>query len=262
METGMTDGEFALCVRGVGKRWDSGDVVLTDVDLDVRRGETVAIIGPSGGGKTTLLRCMNFLVEYDTGTIHADGELIGYSEVGNGRRRRRPEREIDRQRARIGIVFQRFNLFPHRTAIQNAMEGPIHVLGLPKAEARARAERELARVGMAPKANSFPDELSGGQQQRVAIARALCMEPQLLLCDEITSALDPELKGEVLQVMRALARDGMTMVVVTHELDFARNAANRVVFMEAGRIVATDDSQRFFATPPSERIANYLKRVE
>jgi polar amino acid transport system ATP-binding protein len=234
-----------------------GARVLRDVNLSVRPGETVAVIGPSGSGKTTLLRCINFLVPYDEGRIYLRGELIGYRESG-GALLRRSERETSRQRARIGFVFQHFNLFPHRTVLDNLLEGPVHVLKQDPRLVRERALQALQRVGLSDKMHAYPEQLSGGQQQRVAIARALCMEPEVLLLDEITSALDPELTAEVLAVMRRVSEDGMTMIVVTHELRFAQRCADRVVFMEEGRIVTDMRTQDFFARPPSDRIAAYI----
>lgn len=237
---------------------DLGGVrVLRDVHLSVRTGETIAVIGPSGSGKTTLLRCMNFLVPYGAGTISVKGDLIGYRRRGDNLERLK-EQEVSKQRARIGFVFQRYNLFPHRTVLGNLLEGPIYVQKVAPEIARKRARAALARVGLADKAANYPDELSGGQQQRVAIARALCMEPDILLLDEVTSALDPELVAEVLSVLRQLAEDGITMIVVTHELRFAQRCADRVVFMEAGRIIADMETKEFFAKPPSARIAAYI----
>src|SRR5277367_1811739 len=205
---------------------------LRGVDLDVTRGEVVSVIGASGSGKTTMLRCVNLLETYDSGSITVDGVEVGYSGEGPARRRR-GERELARIRADIGMVFQLFNLFPHLTAIENVMLGLRKVRGMAKAEARAAAEHWLVRVGLDDKLDSLPIEMSGGQQQRVGIARAVAMNPKVLLLDEITSALDPELVGEVLKVVRSLARDGMTMILVTHEMSFARDVSARVVFMDA-----------------------------
>jgi polar amino acid transport system ATP-binding protein len=232
---------------------------LRKVDLSVNPRETVAIVGPSGSGKTTLLRCLNFLVPYSEGRIYLNGDLIGYREEQD-RLVRRKEHEVTRQRARFGFVFQRFNLFPHRTVIGNLVEGPVHVLKVAKEEARARAVAALRRVGMETFADRYPVQLSGGQQQRVAIARALCMNPEVMLLDEITSALDPELVGEVTNVMRQLAEDGVTMVAVTHELRFAQRCADRIVFMEGGHVLADLPTEQFFRAPPSERIEAYLSR--
>lgn len=241
---------------GVGAQI-GGQPILRNVNLSVRHRETVAIIGPSGSGKTTLLRCLNFLVPYSAGRIYLGGELIGYREI-DGRLVQRRESETTRQRARFGFVFQRFNLFPHRTVLGNLLEGPVHVLRVDKAEARDRAMAALQRVGLETMAERYPSHLSGGQQQRVAIARALCMQPEVMLFDEVTSALDPELVGEVTAVMRQLSEDGMTMIVITHELRFAQRCADRVVFMDGGTILADLPTETFFADPPFERIATYL----
>ena len=210
--------------------------VLTEVSLDVHLGEVVCIIGPSGSGKTTFLRCINQLESISAGALWVDGELTGYRRVGDALHPL-SEREILRQRRSTGMVFQRFHLFPHLTALGNIIEGPARILKRPMAQVREEGMALLERVGLADKANAYPAQLSGGQQQRVAIARALAMQPKLILFDEPTSALDTELVGEVLQVMRDLARSGMTMIVVTHELKFAAEVADRVVFMDAGRIL-------------------------
>jgi polar amino acid transport system ATP-binding protein len=252
--------DVVVRAAGVGKSY-GGARILKDIDLTVRRGQTVAVIGPSGSGKTTLLRCINFLVPYDEGRIHIDGELIGYRDA-DGRLRRDSDANVCRIRRNIGMVFQRYALFPHRSVLGNLLEGPVHVLKIPRAQAVERARLVLGLVGLADKADAFPGQLSGGQQQRVGIARALCMEPKLLLFDEVTSALDPELVGEVLVVMRGLARLHRTMIVVTHEIRFAREAADRVVFMENGAILADLPAARFFADPPSERIRSFLRRSE
>jgi polar amino acid transport system ATP-binding protein len=236
-----------------------GQTVLRGVNLSVKPRETLAVIGPSGSGKTTLLRCLNFLVPYSEGRIYLNGDLIGYREEGD-RLIRRKEREITRQRTRFGFVFQRFNLFPHRTVIGNLMEGPVHVLRVAKEEARQRAEAALKRVGLETFSERYPVQLSGGQQQRVAIARALCMNPEVLLLDEVTSALDPELVEEVTSVMRKLAEDGVTMVAITHELRFARRCADRVIFMDGGQILADLPTEQFFQAPPSERIGAYISQ--
>ena len=233
---------------------------LSDVNLTVNRGETVAIVGPSGSGKTTLLRCINFLVAYDSGRILVDGRLVGYREQ-HGDMIRDTGQHVNDIRKRIGMVFQQFNLFPHRTVLGNLIEGPLYVLGIPRSEAVTRARGALELVGLIDKVDAYPDQLSGGQQQRVAIARALCMEPELMLFDEVTSALDPELVGEVLSVMRQLARKGMTMVVVTHEMEFARHVADRVVFMEASKIVTDQPAGDFFKRPSTPRIEAFLSRL-
>lgn len=234
--------------------------VLADVSLEVGRGEVVCVIGPSGSGKSTLLRCLNFLEQIDDGRITVDGELIGCREVG-GRLHALPERDLCRQRAAIGMVFQRFNLFPHLTALENIIEAPMVVRKEKRPQAMARATALLARVGLADKAQAYPNMLSGGQQQRVAIARALAMEPKLMLFDEPTSALDPELVGEVLGVMRELVASGMTMVVVTHEMSFAREAADRIVFMEGGVVVEQGTPDEMFGRPKQDRTRFFLSRV-
>ncbi len=233
--------------------------VLRGIDLDVARGEVISIIGPSGGGKTTLLRCVNFLETYDEGSIAIDGVEVGYRD--GEARRRRPERDLARMRAETGMVFQLFNLFPHLTAVQNITLGLTRVRGLGRAEAEAEAMHWLARVGLDDKAHRLPSELSGGQQQRVGIARAVAMEPKILLLDEITSALDPELIGEVLDVILALAAEGMTMLTVTHEIGFARDASHRIVFMADGKITAEGPpAEIFLPNQPDERLRSFLGR--
>jgi polar amino acid transport system ATP-binding protein len=234
--------------------------VLDGVDLDVRRGEVVTVIGPSGSGKTTLLRCINLLETYDSGSVQIDGVEVGFR-AGAGGRRPRSERELASIRAEAGMVFQMFYLFPHLTAAENVMLGLRKVRGMAKAEARRVAERWLERVGIGSKLDSLPAQLSGGQQQRVGIARAVAMEPKVLLLDEITSALDPELVGEVLAVVRQLAEDGMTMIVVTHEMAFAREASDRVVFMDGGRIAAEGTPVEVFRNQTNERLKSFLSRV-
>jgi polar amino acid transport system ATP-binding protein len=229
------------------------------VDLDVPKGSVVAIIGASGSGKTTLLRCVNLLETYDSGSIRVDGIEVGYRDGG----KRRSERELARIRADTGMVFQLFNLFPHLTAAENVMLGLRKVRRMPRAEARNLAERWLVRVGLSDKLNSLPFELSGGQQQRVGIARAVAMSPKVLLLDEITSALDPELVGEVLKVVHSLANDGMTMIIVTHEMSFARDVSSRMVFMDSGRVAVQGTPQEVFAARGQhERLQNFLARIE
>ena len=245
--------------RKVGKLF--GDFrALTEVSIDVAEGEVVCIIGPSGSGKTTFLRCLNQLERIDEGALWLDGELLGWR-LEADRLHPLPEAEIARQRRKTGMVFQRFNLFPHMTALQNITEGPVQVLREPRGQAEDRGRRLLARVGLAEKASSYPKDLSGGQQQRVAIARALAMNPKVMLFDEPTSALDPELVGEVLSVMKDLARAGMTMVVVTHELGFAREVADRVVFMDQGRVVETGPARDLMDAPQEERTRNFIRSV-
>ena len=234
--------------------------VLTDVALTVEKGEILIVIGPSGSGKTTLLRCIHCLEHPDRGTIVLDGVPFGRGD-GPGAWRPDPPRELDAKRRRVGFVFQRFNLFANLTALDNVSIGPRRVLGVPAAEARTRAAALLGRLGLAEHAAKLPSQLSGGQQQRVAIARALSMDPLLMLFDEPTSALDPELVDEVLQTMRQLARSGMTMIVVTHELDFAREVGDRVLFMDGGRIVEEGRPEQVFSQPREERTRAFLRRL-
>jgi polar amino acid transport system ATP-binding protein len=241
-------------------KWFGPLQVLKDVSLTVKRKEVVVIVGPSGSGKTTFIRCINHLEKIQKGRILVNGHLIGYRER-NGRLIEDAERNIARQRREIGMVFQRFNLFPHLTALGNIIEAPIQVRGVPKAEAIEIGRALLARVGLAEKAESYPAQLSGGQQQRVAIARALAMKPSLMLFDEATSALDPEMIGEVLDVMKELAREGMTMIAVTHEMGFAREVADRVIMMDGGRIVEDTPPEQFFTAPRSERSKAFLSRI-
>jgi polar amino acid transport system ATP-binding protein len=246
-------------VRGLKKSFGTTEV-LKGIDLDVHKGDVVGLIGASGSGKTTLLRCINLLETYDAGSIRVDGVEIGFREAGSARRRR-GERELAPIRADIGMVFQLFNLFPHLSAIENVMLGLRKVRRLPKAEARKRAEQWLVRVGLGDKLDNLPIELSGGQQQRVGIARAVAMGPKVLLLDEITSALDPELVGEVLGVVRELARDGITMILVTHEMAFARDVGSRIVFMDGGRIALAGTPEEVLGNPSSERLRAFLARV-
>lgn len=245
--------------RGVRKSYGTNDV-LKSVDLTVERGEVTCLIGPSGSGKSTLLRCINHLEQHDAGELRVDGELIGY-QLRNGKLYERSERELCDDRAVIGMVFQRFNLFPHFTALENITIGQTKVKGIAAPVAVQRAEELLERVGLAAKTHHYPSQLSGGQQQRVAIARALAMEPKLMLFDEPTSALDPELVGEVLDVMKDLARSGMTMVVVTHEMGFAREVADSVYFLDDGVIEESGDPRTVLVRPQSERLQSFLSKV-
>ena len=235
--------------------------VLRDINLDIERGQTVSIIGASGSGKTTLLRCINLLETYDAGSIEVDGVEVGYRPTGNGRRRQRSERELAAIRADIGMVFQLFYLFPHLTARENVMLGLVKVRGMSKVEARELADDWLDRVGLVEKKESLPAELSGGQQQRVGIARAVAMSPKILLLDEITSALDPELVGEVLLVVKRLAEEGMTMLVVTHEMTFAREIGDRVVFMDGGLVLEDGPPDEVLLNPKHERLQSFLSRL-
>jgi polar amino acid transport system ATP-binding protein len=235
--------------------------VLRGISMQVTKGEVVVLIGPSGSGKTTFLRCINHLEKINKGRIYIEGQLIGYREQPDGRLVEDSERNIARVRAEIGMVFQRFNLFPHMTALENIIEAPIHVKGVPRDQAVARARELLAKVGLAEKADAYPARLSGGQQQRVAIARALAMDPKLMLFDEATSALDPELVGEVLRVMRQLAEEGMTMIVVTHEMGFAREVSDRVIFMDGGVIVEQGHPDQVIGNPQQERTQAFLRKV-
>ena len=235
--------------------------VLCGVSLEVEKKEVVCIIGPSGSGKTTFLRCINHLERIDGGRIEVNGHLIGYRAGKNGGLVEDSERNIALQRTEIGFVFQRFNLWPHKTALQNIIEAPMRVRKVPEQEAVAQGEALLARVGLADKRNAYPGKLSGGQQQRVAIARALAMKPALMLFDEPTSALDPEMIGEVLEVMKELASDGMTMVVVSHEMGFAREAADRMVMMDDGVVVEEAPPAEFFLAPREERTRQFLSKI-
>jgi polar amino acid transport system ATP-binding protein len=245
--------------EGVRKRFGRQEV-LKGITLQVDAGEVMCLLGPSGSGKSTFLRCINHLEKIDSGRLSVDGELVGYRQVGSKLHELR-EAEVARKRSEIGMVFQHFNLFPHMTAEENLTCAPMRVRKLPRAQALARARELLDRVGLTDKVDSYPSQLSGGQQQRVAIARALAMEPKLMLFDEPTSALDPELVGEVLQVMQQLARDGMTMVVVTHEMGFAREVADSVVFMDAGVVVEAGRPSEVLNNPREERTKAFLSKV-
>ncbi|WP_322057905.1 amino acid ABC transporter ATP-binding protein [Paraburkholderia sp. J63] len=248
-------------VRAVNVRKSYGDFrALQGITLDVAQGEVLCVIGPSGSGKSTFLRCINQLEQISDGALWVNGELAGYRRAGN-RLHELTEREVARQRLATSMVFQRFNLFPHKTALENVIEGPVQVLKRRRAEAREEARTLLDRVGLAHKCDAFPSELSGGQQQRVAIARALAMHPQLMLFDEPTSALDPELVGEVLAVMRDLAKSGMTMIVVTHELGFAREVASRVVFMDQGQVIEAGPPEQVLGEPRHARTRDFISAV-
>ncbi|HVC84018.1 MAG TPA: amino acid ABC transporter ATP-binding protein [Solirubrobacteraceae bacterium] len=245
--------------EGVHKRFGRLEV-LCGITLEVGRGEVMCIIGPSGSGKSTFLRAINHLEKINSGRLWVDGELVGYVQRGD-KLHELPDKLVAKRRAEIGMVFQRFNLFPHKTALENVIEAPRLVRGVPKAQAIEEATALLERVGLADKLESYPSQLSGGQQQRVAIARALAMKPKLMLFDEPTSALDPELVGDVLDVMRGLAADGMTMVVVTHEMGFAREVADKLVFMDGGAIVEAGDPREMLANPQHERTRLFLSKV-
>ncbi|WP_433862687.1 amino acid ABC transporter ATP-binding protein [Streptomyces sp. L7] len=248
-----------VLAEGVSKSFGSNEV-LKSISLSVRPGEVLCIIGPSGSGKSTFLRCINHLERVDAGRLSVDGQVVGYRQHGDKLYELKPK-EASRQRREIGMVFQRFNLFPHMTALENIIEAPIRVKGLPKARAVERANELLLRVGLADKGDHYPSQLSGGQQQRVAIARALAMDPKLMLFDEPTSALDPELVGEVLDVMKGLAASGMTMVVVTHEMGFAREVADELVFMDGGVVVESGDPREVLANPQHQRTQAFLSKV-
>jgi len=234
--------------------------VLKGVSLQIQRGQVLVLVGPSGSGKSTFLRCINHLEQVNAGRLYVDGELIGYTERG-GKLHEMAPRDAARQRRDVGMVFQHFNLFPHRTALQNIIEAPIQVKKVKKAQAVERARDLLEQVGLSAKADAYPAQLSGGQQQRVAIARALAMNPKLMLFDEPTSALDPELVGEVLTVMKKLASEGMTMVVVTHEMGFAREVAYQLVFMDGGVVVESGDPRAVLSNPQHERTQAFLSKV-
>jgi polar amino acid transport system ATP-binding protein len=245
--------------EGLHKRFGKVEV-LKGIDLEVKRGEVMVLLGPSGSGKSTFLRCINRLEQYQSGRLWVDGELIGYRQAGD-KLHHLKHAEVAKARREIGMVFQRFNLFPHKTALENVMEAPVRVKGVPAKQARAEAEALLDRVGLLEMCKRYPSQLSGGQQQRVAIARALAMKPKLMLFDEPTSALDPELVGEVLDVMRGLAQEGMTMVVVTHEMGFAREVADTVVFMDGGVVVEAGAPDQVISAPQHERTKAFLGKV-
>ena len=247
-------------IRRLSKSYGETEV-LKGISLTVERGEVVAVIGPSGSGKSTLLQCITFLEPFDDGEVLIDGRPIGWIRKSSSVRERMPEKDLNALRRHIGIVFQQYNLFPHMTVLGNVIEAPIHVLGLSRAEAVERGRQQLRKVGLLAKEKAYPSELSGGQQQRVAIARALAMQPKMMLFDEVTSALDPELIGEVLATMRKLADEGMTMIVVTHEMAFARDVADRIVFMDGGTIVESEHPKEFFSNPKHERSRAFLRRL-
>ena len=253
------NGQPLLDIRGLHKQYGAVEV-LKGVDLSMQRGNVVTLIGSSGSGKTTLLRCVNMLEEFQGGQILLDGESIGYDEI-NGKRVRHGEKVIARHRAMTGMAFQQFNLFPHLTALQNVTLGLLKVKKMHKDEAVVLAEKWLERVGLLERRNHFPGQLSGGQQQRVAIARAIAMNPSLMLFDEVTSALDPELVGEVLSVIKGLAEEGMTMLLVTHEMRFAYEVSDQIVFMNQGRIEEQGSAKDIFERPQSPRLAEFLKNI-
>jgi polar amino acid transport system ATP-binding protein len=245
--------------EGVHKRFGRLEV-LKGISLQVDRGQVMCMLGPSGSGKSTFLRCINHLEKINAGRLSVDGELVGYRQRG-GKLYELRENEVARERSEIGMVFQHFNLFPHMTALENVTLAPIRVKGVPRSDARNRGQQLLQRVGLGDKLDTYPVALSGGQQQRVAIARALAMEPKLMLFDEPTSALDPELVGDVLDAMRQLARDGMTMIVVTHEMGFAREVADQVVFMDEGVVVESGPPAAVLGSPRHERTRAFLSKV-
>ena len=270
-----TDAPPMLRIAGLHKRFGEHEV-LKGIDIEVAAGEVVVVIGPSGSGKSTLLSCINFLEPFEAGTVQVNGRWIGWIPssddaatqgrtasgpgAGNKPPTRMSEAELDAVRTGVGIVFQQYNLFPHMTVLENIIEAPVQVKKRPRAEVEERARALLAKVGLAAREKAWPSELSGGQQQRVAIARALAMEPAVMLFDEVTSALDPELVGEVLAVMRSLAREGMTMVIVTHEMSFARDVADRVVFMDGGVVVEQGPPQQMFTNPQEPRTRAFLAK--
>ncbi|SCL37215.1 polar amino acid transport system ATP-binding protein [Micromonospora rhizosphaerae] len=260
-QAGAPKAESGVMVRAEQVHKSFGSLeVLKGIDLEVRTGEVCCLLGPSGSGKSTFLRCINHLEKINAGRIWVDGDLIGYRERG-GKLHELREKEVAAQRRSIGMVFQRFNLFPHMTALENVIEAPVRVRGEKKAAARERAAALLDRVGLGDKLGTYPGQLSGGQQQRVAIARALAMQPKLMLFDEPTSALDPELVGEVLDVMKDLARDGMTMIVVTHEIGFAREVGDSLIFMDGGVVVESGAPREVIANPRHDRTKAFLAKV-
>jgi len=259
MAAGISSDEPALLRVANVSKWFGAHQVLNSVSLSVQRSEVVCIIGPSGSGKSTLLRCINFLEEYQSGEIFIRGKLIGYANARSGQRVRDSERNIDALRRNVAMVFQQFNLWPHMSVLDNVAQPLVLVYGKPKAEARARARRVLEKVGLGDKIDEYPLRLSGGQQQRVGIARALAVEPAAILFDEPTSSLDPELVGEVLQVMKQLAGEGMTMVIVTHEMHFAAEVADRVIFLDQSTKVEEGTPREVFFNPKNERTRRFLE---
>jgi polar amino acid transport system ATP-binding protein len=246
-------------VRDVVKSFGALEV-LKGVSFDVAQGEVAVIVGSSGSGKSTILRCINFLEDFQGGTVTVSGKPVGYDVDGGGARKPQREAAVAKHRQRVGMVFQSFNLFPHKTVVENVMAGPVRAKGMKRAEARGIAEALLAKVGLSNKLDAYPATLSGGQQQRVAIARALAMQPEVMLFDEVTSALDPELVGEVLTVIRDLAQDGMTMILVTHEMHFARDVGDKILFFDAGTIVEQGEPRAVLDNPKSDRLKTFLRR--
>jgi polar amino acid transport system ATP-binding protein len=249
-----------ISIRGLTKRFGDHEI-LKGIDLEIAEGEVVAIIGPSGSGKSTVLRCLNFLEAPSSGQIRINGSLVGYDEQPDGTLARKKDADLNRQRAGIGMVFQQYNLWPHRTVLENIIEAPMLVRRMSRGDATELARGLLTRVGLLAKKDAHPSTLSGGQQQRVAIARSLAMQPRVMLLDEVTSALDPETVREVLDVIKALAFDGMTMVLVTHEMSFAREVADRIVFMDEGLVLEDAPPSAFFASPSHERARLFLEKV-
>ncbi|SEB71368.1 MULTISPECIES: amino acid ABC transporter ATP-binding protein [Arthrobacter] len=258
-ETNTEENKPLVRIEGLHKYYGHHHV-LKGIDMTVKKGEVAVVIGPSGSGKSTMLRCVNLMETISAGRIHVGDQLIGYREV-NGRLHDLKDKEIAAQRQNIGMVFQKFNLFPHMTALENVIEAPMQVKGQSKAVAKKRAAELLEMVGLGSRINHYPSQLSGGQQQRVAIARALAMEPEVMLFDEPTSALDPELVGDVLNVMKDLAKSGMTMIVVTHEIGFAREVGDTLTFMDGGVVVESGDPRAIIAAPQHERTKEFLSRV-
>jgi polar amino acid transport system ATP-binding protein len=252
------EGKLMIKIRGLNK-WYGNLHVLNNINLDLQKGKSLVVIGSSGSGKTTLLRCLHFLEEYEEGEIHIDGQLLGYRKNSGGELSKKTPAEIAQDRSQMGMVFQSFNLFPHKTVLDNIIMAPLHVNKIPKKQAVEIAYSLLEKVGLLDKVHEYPAKLSGGQQQRVAIARALAMKPKVMLFDEVTSALDPELVEEVLSVMRQLAVEGMTMVIVTHEMQFAKDVGDEIIFMDDGVIVEKGIPRNILANPKSERLRLFLK---